>query len=132
MTSKNVKSNRVLIHSGKKGMKWGYNNGSKNGKRTAVDIILTKGVGVAEKAALDKATDEANSAKESKTKLFQDYNNTYNSQNVEANSKKYDAFVKAGEDYVRKEETRKLASLKYDKTLMGKTEKFLKKIFGTN
>lgn len=29
-----------IKHSGKKGMKWGYNDGAKNGKRTANGVIM--------------------------------------------------------------------------------------------
>lgn len=29
-----------IKHSGKKGMKWGYNDGTKNGKRTANGVLL--------------------------------------------------------------------------------------------
>ena len=32
-------SNKQLIHSGKTGMKWGYNDGKRNGKRTAEDEV---------------------------------------------------------------------------------------------
>ena len=124
--------NRVLIHSGKKGMKWGYTDGSKNGKRTAVDMVLTKGIGTTEKAALNKATEEANAAKDREKKLYQEYNKMYNSSNIEASSKKFDEFTKAGEEYARKEAARSLASLRYDNTVMGKAEKFLKKMLSMN
>lgn len=34
-----IKNSNDLYHSGKKGMKWGYNDGKRNGKRTAGDDV---------------------------------------------------------------------------------------------
>lgn len=36
-----MKNTNYLQHDGKKGMRWGYNNGVRNGKRTAADDVIT-------------------------------------------------------------------------------------------
>lgn len=49
MEIKVKRTDEYLAHAGKKGMKWGFNDGSKNGKRTASDVIKDK-LGVDERA----------------------------------------------------------------------------------
>lgn len=40
--SYSILMNDTLAHAGKKGMKWGYNDGSRNGRRTAAEISAVK------------------------------------------------------------------------------------------
>lgn len=41
---RNNRTNSSLYHSGKKGMKWGFNDGAKNGRRTAASDTAVKSI----------------------------------------------------------------------------------------
>lgn len=41
---RNSQTNSSLSHSGKKGMKWGFNDGTKNGRRTAASDTAVKSI----------------------------------------------------------------------------------------
>lgn len=117
-----------LAHGGKKGMKWGYNDGKKNGKRTASDIIKDK-LGFDERADRDAAVSAQQNAVRIENKMKKELSE-YKTFAKKANINEQDALEASKTDYNDAIAERKAADAKaakavsaYYKTPLGKLER---------
>lgn len=102
-----------LAHAGKKGMKWGYNDGNRNGKRTASDILKDK-LGVDEYQRMKEAKKE----KHESTMRYVVAQGNKDSINV---VKRYQEYREAGRKYEK-------AQAEFYKTPMGALPSAINKI----
>lgn len=107
-------NDNTISHSGKKGMKWGYSDGEKNGKRTAGDVI-SDWAGVDESIELAKAKGRETAKEEKRDAAKEVYENASAKDKAAA----YEQYRKADTDYVKSEIERAKAQINYDSTLMG-------------
>lgn len=98
--------NTQLYHSGSKGMKWGYNNGKRNGKRTAEEELAD-------------AQDEERAASARRSLSYvaahDTYENIWKARDMDTVNKRSDLYRKQVDDYLKADKEYQAAKEKVEK-----------------